>query len=139
MKQPFIQNVSRYEAEAGTHLFVPNKTVLIQLTDPAWEPPSVPRQFVSKHAFEFLDIEDEPDYPDEARISEQQALDLVNILRQCKRDGHNVVVHCTMGVCRSGAVAQVGEAMGFALERKVIGPNLRVKRLMMQQLTMEDI
>jgi predicted protein tyrosine phosphatase len=139
MTQPFIQNVSRYEVENGTHLFVPNKTVLIQITDPAWEPCSTPHKFVSKHAFEFLDIEEEPEYPDEARISEQQALELVNILRHCKCNGYHVVVHCTMGVCRSGAVAQVGEVMGFILERVVVGPNLRVKRLMMQQLTEDDV
>jgi len=48
----------------------------------------------------------------------------------------NVVVHCHMGVCRSGAVAEVGVMMGFRDTEKFRIPNLMVKKKLMEQLGM---
>ena len=46
----------------------------------------------------------------------------------------NVVVHCHAGVCRSGAVAEVGVMMGFADCERFRIPNLLVKHKMMRVL-----
>ena len=46
----------------------------------------------------------------------------------------NVVVHCTAGICRSGAVVEVATMMGFADCDNFRQPNLRVKHKMMKVL-----
>ena len=47
----------------------------------------------------------------------------------------NVLVHCHAGVCRSGAVVEVGSMMGFTpTDKNIRIPNLRVKQKMMKSL-----
>lgn len=46
----------------------------------------------------------------------------------------NVIVHCHMGICRSGAVAAVGVMMGFNDVGSHRIPNLLVKHRMMAAL-----
>ena len=48
----------------------------------------------------------------------------------------NVVVHCHAGVCRSGAVAEVGITMGFEDTGVFRAPNLMVKHKLMKALGM---
>ena len=48
----------------------------------------------------------------------------------------NVVVHCHAGVCRSGAVAEVGIAMGFQDTGVFRAPNLMVKHKLLNALGM---
>ena len=46
----------------------------------------------------------------------------------------NVVVHCYAGICRSGAVCEVGVMMGFNDTERFRSPNLLVKHRMMKAL-----
>jgi hypothetical protein len=46
----------------------------------------------------------------------------------------NVVVHCFAGICRSGAVTEVGVMMGFEDTGRFRAPNLLVKHRMMRAL-----
>ena len=46
----------------------------------------------------------------------------------------NVVVHCVAGVCRSGAVCEIGVMMGFRDTEVFRSPNLLVKHKMMKVL-----
>ena len=46
----------------------------------------------------------------------------------------NVLVHCHAGICRSGAVVEVGEIMGFTPTDRFRAPNLLVKHRMMKAL-----
>jgi hypothetical protein len=46
----------------------------------------------------------------------------------------DVVVHCVAGVCRSGAVAEVGVMLGFDDTEVFRSPNLLVKHKMMRKL-----
>ena len=46
----------------------------------------------------------------------------------------NVMVHCHAGICRCGAVTEVGTMMGFTATEKFRMPNLRVKHRMMKVL-----
>lgn len=76
-------------------------------------------KFIEMYQFDFLDL-DEPglvDSRDEAleefQITQEQADELVKILQSALERDMNVIVHCHAGVCRSGAVAEVGVMMGF--------------------------
>ena len=46
----------------------------------------------------------------------------------------NVIVHCVAGVCRSGAVCEIGVMMGFDDTEVFRSPNLLVKHKMMKVL-----
>ena len=46
----------------------------------------------------------------------------------------DVIVHCVAGVCRSGAVCEVGVMMGFDDTEDFRSPNLLVKHKMMKIL-----
>jgi hypothetical protein len=46
----------------------------------------------------------------------------------------NVVVHCHAGVCRSGAVCEIGVMLGFVDTEVFRAPNLLVKHRMMKAL-----
>jgi protein-tyrosine phosphatase len=107
---------------------------LISITDPASWRPEAKHQFKERHNFEFLDAEDDDGFPEEAKISDAQAEQIVSLLQQALENRMNVVVHCMAGICRSGAVAEVGVMMGFNDCEKYRQPNLRVKHKLMKQL-----
>ena len=132
---PWIENVAaadipmRYHHEAG-----PN-SMLIQIMDPCptwWPTPA--HEFKEAHRFEFLDAEDGDRFPEEALISDGQAQEIVRLLQHALDNNMNVVVHCMAGLCRSGAVAEVGVMMGFGDTERTRIPNIRVKHRMMKAL-----
>lgn len=90
--------------------------------------------------FEFLDVEDDddeelsPHFDYEAKISDDQAKEIVRLLQHALDNSMNVVVHCHAGICRSGAVVEVGTMMGFTPINRFRLPNMRVKHKMMQVL-----
>ena len=132
---PWIENVAaddipkRFHHEAG-----PN-SMLISITDPAsWRP--VPKhEFKERHDFEFLDVErDDHVIDEEMKISDADAERLVRLLQHAMENSMNVVVHCFAGICRSGAVCEVGVMMGFQDTGRFRSPNLLVKHKMMKVL-----
>jgi predicted protein tyrosine phosphatase len=68
------------------------------------------------------------------KVSDAQAIELVRLLQHAKDNDMNVIVHCTAGICRSGAVTEVGVMMGFEDTHAVRQPNLMVKHKMMKVL-----
>jgi len=70
----------------------------------------------------------------EFAITDEQARQLVHLLQHAKENRMNVVVHCHAGICRSGAVAEVGVMMGFDDCERFRAPNLLVKHKMMRVL-----
>lgn len=128
---PWIQNVSLIAVGKGLHFDAGSKSVLIQITDPGTEPPKPLHKFRRTHQFRFLDIEVEDD---EFAVTKGMALALVNILQNALDNDMNVIVHCHAGICRSGAVAEVGTMMGFEDTEAMRIPNLLVKHLMMDAL-----
>lgn len=139
----WIQNVPKASIPTGDHLGDGSNTILIQIVDPATFFPDPKCQFDEVYQFEFLDVEGDcitntgggelVDMTDWA-ITDAQAAELVAILQYAKHHNKNVVVHCHAGICRSGAVAEVGVMMGFDDAKAFRAPNLRVKHKMMQQL-----
>lgn len=132
---PWIENVAAADVPLRFHHDAGENSMLIQIMDPAstwWPTPA--HQFKETHQFEFLDAEDKDGFPEEAKISDAQAAEIVRLLKHALDQRMNVVVHCYAGICRSGAVAEVGVMMGFEdCERNRI-PNLRVKQKLMRQL-----
>ena len=131
----WIQNVSLSDIPKGHHVAVGENSMLIQIVDPAMEFPTPKHQFKEVHQFEFLDLERD-DMPDaeEFKITDAQAEELVGLLQHALDNRMDVVVHCVAGVCRSGAVCEVGVMMGFNDTEVFRSPNLLVKHKMMKAL-----
>ena len=130
----WIENVSRDAVRNGHHSDLGANTWLIQISDPAGGFPEPKYNFKMVSQFEFLDAEDEDDFPDECKISDDQARQLVNILQSAMDTNMNVLVHCHAGICRSGAVVEIGTMLGFTATERFRLPNMRVKHKMMKVL-----
>ena len=131
----WIQNVAAADIPTGFHVAVKENSMLIQIMDPCsswWPKPK--HQFREVHRFEFLDAERADNFPDEAKITDQQAEQIVALLQHALDQKMDVIVHCMAGLCRSGAVCEVGVMMGFQDTERFRSPNLRVKHRMMQAL-----
>ena len=131
---PWIQNVALSDVRKGFHIDAGFNSMLIQIVDPAMVFPKPKYRFREVHQFEFLDLEDTDDFADEFKITDEQAERLVRLLQHALENKMNVVVHCVAGVCRSGAVCEVGVMMGFRDTEVYRSPNLLVKRKMMKVL-----
>lgn len=140
---PWIQNVSRTDIAKGFHIDAGVNSMLIQISDPPGDHPEPKHQFKEIHRFDFLDIEEDGltnlgdgEWTDmsEFAITQEQADELARLLQHALDKHMNVVVHCTAGVCRSGAVCEVGVMMGFRDTEVFRSPNLLVKHKMMRAL-----
>ena len=140
-----IQNVAAADIPQANHFECGDNAMLIQIADPTipeddvhpattpWFP--IPaREFKEIHQFQFLDIGDDHELAGEYGCTDEQAQLLVNLLKHAHTNDMNVVVNCMAGICRSGAVCEVGVMMGFNDTGRYRIPNARVKRLMMKSL-----
>jgi predicted protein tyrosine phosphatase len=140
---PWIQNVSLADVRNGTHIRVGENSMLIQIVDPDMQFPTPLYHFKEVHQFLFLDVEDSGLSNDGTgtavdmswgMITDSQAQALVALLQHALKNKMDVVVHCVAGVCRSGAVCEVGVMMGFGDTDAFRSPNLLVKHKMMREL-----
>ena len=132
---PWIQNVARSDITRGFHIDPGVNAMLIKIADPPGDFPVPKYQFRETHQFEFLDVEERDAVLDEAmRCSPEQAAELARLLQHAMANHMNVIVHCHAGVCRSGAVCEVGVIMGFSDTEAFRAPNLLVKHRMMKAL-----
>lgn len=133
---PFIENVAAADIPTRFHHDAGENSMLIQIMDTAttwWPTPK--HNFKETHRFEFLDVERNDIVSDEVmKISDEQAEQIVKLLQHALENRMNVVVHCFAGICRSGAVCEVGVMMGFQDTEKFRQPNLLVKHKMMKVL-----
>ena len=131
---PWIENVAHDDIPKGWHHDAGPNSMLISITDPDMNSPVPKHSFAQMHCFKFLDVEDDDGFPDEVKCSPEDAAALCELLKYALEHRMNVVVHCFAGICRSGAVAEVGTMMGFDDCERFRAPNLRVKRLMMDYM-----
>lgn len=132
---PWIQNVAMSDIKKGFHIDPGPNAMLIQITDPPGDFPTPKYSFKEVHQFQFLDIEENDFALEESmRCSHEQAAELVRLLQHALANRMNVIVHCHAGVCRSGAVCEVGVMLGFDDTEAFRSPNLLVKHRMMKQL-----
>jgi predicted protein tyrosine phosphatase len=132
MAMPWIENVAAIDVTKRHHHEAGENSMLISITDPAGWRPQAMHTFKERHDFEFLDADS--GFPEECLISDAQAAEIVRLLQHAQANNMNVVVHCTAGLCRSGAVAEVGVMMGFGDTERTRIPNIRVKHRMMKVL-----
>lgn len=141
--KPWIQNISLTDVKQGHHFDAGINSMLIQICDPPGDFPTPKYQFREVHQFDFLDIEKDGmtnngdgQWTDmsEFAITDDQATKLSRLLQHALDNHMNVVVHCHAGVCRSGAVCEVGVMMGFRDTEVFRSPNLLVKHKMMKAL-----
>lgn len=131
---PWIENVSFGDIPKGRHHNAGENSMLIQIVDPAMEFPQPMHKFKETHQFQFLDLEVGDAFGEEFKVTDAQAAELVRLLQHALDKRMNVVVHCVAGVCRSGAVVEVGVMMGFDDCEGFRSPNLMVKHKMMKTL-----
>ena len=131
---PWIQNVALADISKGHHVRVGENSMLIQIVDPCMTFPTPLHQFKEVHQFEFLDLERNDKIGEEFKITDLQAEELVRLLQHALENRMDVIVHCVAGVCRSGAVCEVGIMMGFLDTEAFRSPNLLVKHKMMKVL-----
>jgi predicted protein tyrosine phosphatase len=132
---PWIENVAAADVPMRFHHEAGENSMLIQIMDPCptwWPTPA--HEFREVHKFEFMDVERDDKWPDEAKITPAQAEEIVRLLKHALENRMNVVVHCMAGLCRSGAVAEVGVMMGFEDTERFRSPNLLVKHSLMKAL-----
>lgn len=131
----WIQNVALSDITKGFHINPGDNAMLIQIVDPCMEFPTPLYQFKEVHKFEFLDLEkDDMPSAEEFKVTDAQAQQLVDLLLKAYGQRMNVIVHCVAGVCRSGAVCEIGVMLGFEDTEVFRSPNLLVKHKMMKHL-----
>jgi len=128
---PWVTRCSLKNIEIGNHI-KPINCILIRILDPDNKyPPKVfyEELFNSIHIFSFLDLDkDDPD-PRMESINNAQAKEIAKIIKNANENNYNIIVHCTMGLSRSGSVCEAIEA-AFNYEYLHDGflcPNLLVK------------
>lgn len=131
---PWIENVSLGDISKANHHNAGENSMLIQIVDPAMAFPTPLHKFKEIHQFEFLDLEKNDPWGEEFKVTDAQAEQLVKLLQHAFEKRMNVVVHCHAGVCRSGAVCEIGVMMGFSDCEVFRSPNLMVKHKMMKVL-----
>lgn len=135
MRTPWIENIAAIDVSTGYHFDAGENSMLISIADPRGWRPAAKCEFKERHDFTFLDAEDSDGFPESEKISDEQAKQLADLLKHALENNMNVIVHCVAGMCRSGAVAEVGIMMGFADTGKFRQPNLRVKKKMIDALS----
>lgn len=128
MITPWIQNVSLANIVEGKHYDAGPNSMLIQIVDPDMEFPKPKYPFKEIRQFKFLDIDE--NVPEAPQFS--HAIDLINLLQHALKNRMNVIVHCVAGICRSGAVKEVGVILGFQDTESYTIPNIRLKTMMLR-------
>lgn len=136
MSTPFIQNISMIAVIKGDHIDPGENAILIQITDICYEAPTPKYPFKEVYQFEFMDLNGNSDENEELQITDYQAKELVVILQRALENNQNVMVHCHAGLCRSGAVVEVGTILGFLDTGAIRQPNILVKYKMLRYLGM---
>ena len=130
----WICNISREHLSRGLHYDAGDNSMLIQITDPDCEHPTPIYKFKEIRQYKFLDVEDTEEIKYKEAITNEQAKNLAEDLRYAYENNMNVLVHCHMGICRSGAVVECGIMIGFRDTEKFRAPNLMVKHKIMHYL-----
>lgn len=137
-KPLYVANIARRDLETGNYnqqLFKSENTMLISINDPAAFPPSAVTKFKDKIFVYFLDVED---VENEFAIGPNGAYRIAAAIKTAMKQNLNVLVHCTAGICRSGAVAEACEVLGFEYIGNYKQPNVLVKKRLFRELGLDN-
>lgn len=142
----FIQNVSLAAFQTGA-VRVQNPDIVIRILDTVKVPenPNFPNLEFGDHPFPNAEVycfrfDDTTDDTNPNRISESQAHEIFDILEYAICNNKNVIVHCVMGSCRSGAVTHAAIALSQYLsipiefDDRSAKPNALVKTAILKDL-----
>lgn len=133
--ESWIQNVSLRDIILGNHKPAGKNSMLIQIVDPDSDFPTPKDFFKETHQFKFFDSEErDTRVSDTLKITATQATQIVNLLKYALANNMTVTCHCHAGLCRSGAVAEVGVMMGFNDVGNYRIPNMMAKKLLIKEL-----
>ena len=115
--QRFTANFPRVQIDAGRlkqpfPFELSHRDWLISISDAAGWPIQVRDPFAKVFEF-FFDDESDPNWP--GIMQQSQAVEMANIIRQAKDQDKNLWVHCTAGMCRSGAVVEILGLLGWTI------------------------
>lgn len=129
---PIIQNISKKRILSGEHISPEMLDCdLIQITDVATFPPNACKgaRFNRIVSFDFADNDDIED----GALNEDQATEIVKFLMVAKECNRNVVVHCNIGISRSGAIVEFAvRELGFSPANEKRQPNQHVTNMLIE-------
>lgn len=131
----WIENIAAMDIPNAWHHNAGPNSMLIQISESGHFPKAL-YPFKEIHQFLFSDVVEGDDNWEELGIQESQAKEIAALLVKAKENRTNVVVNCHAGICRSGAVVEVGVMMGFDDTGKHRQPNLLVKHRLLKELGM---
>lgn len=109
--QLFTANLPRAVIEHGFPFEIDHRDWLISISDAAGSPPKVKDKFDEVFFFFFND--DTP--PHDGVMEPRQAEMMADIIRKAREHNKNIWVHCTAGICRSGAVVELLKILGWTV------------------------
>lgn len=107
----FTANLSRRQVEAGVPFEVGLNDWLISINDFDGATPNFANKWQEVLEVFFDDIEEEQ----EEAINVFQAFQIASFINRARHQQKNVWIHCTAGICRSGAVVEVLKLLGFTV------------------------
>jgi predicted protein tyrosine phosphatase len=133
----FIENISFLDIGTGRHTTPrPDKSLLIQIVNPAMEFPTPAKTFSRIEQFAFYDVEDNDPLFEEWGFTQADAARMATLLKEAYEGDMDVIVHCVAGICRSGAVVEVATMIGFPDSLFYRNPNATVKTMLMRALNL---
>ena len=134
----FIENCSKKDIIRGKHQDAGENSVLIQIKDPDWDYAVPYAKFKEVYQFSFADIKIPCQEDSDHAITDEQGRQIAGILEHAKTNNMNVIVHCVVGRCRSGAIVEAGISIGFPDPYKKRNPNPLVLSSIKNLLTKEN-
>jgi len=129
---PYIENISLIRAMNGDYQNEPKSSVMIRILDPDADPEKFPikGEFSEQHIFYFGDVGyDLPeDFDQSWKFNKEQAYEIASILQKAASAGKDVTVHCSAGLCRSGAVVEAALRMNEDAKGSGFTPRLNPRR-----------
>ena len=126
----WVSKCSFKDIQTGNHK-KPDNCILIQIVDydRDFPEPKFKSSFKEIHYFSFMDFDQGDGDLTDFGISNVDAKAIAEIILNAHHTETNILVHCMMGVSRSGGVLEACEYFGFETEPLSLRcPNLMVKQ-----------
>lgn len=127
----FTANFSRACIERGIPFAIEPNHWLISIADKDAEPAAVVNPF---DRILFLHFDDEEDSHNPNAMTEKDLADIVSFINEARQHDASVWVNCHAGICRSGAIVEVLEMLGWTVADHWMVNKRIPNRLVLQSL-----